>query len=135
MTPLQAKALAILNVKKRLGREEAYERKRDEMRAAFITDNEMAEIAMGTMRVMEAAGEPNLTDVELQEVMNTVIADRLFAKYSEMAGKGILDVGYDRMQPEGRRVCYKWRSDLTEEENQMIVARCNELQNHTTKAA
>jgi len=120
MNMYQAKAIALLNVTTRHVRAEALEKKQDAMRASFITSNEIEEIMMGAVRRREATEGPRLTDVELQEIVNTVISDRFAASCSELAGLGLVDVNYDPAKPEGNRITYCWRDDLTQEEYALL---------------
>ena len=130
MNSTQAKALNILNVQLRQSREKSVDDKISEMRRSFVSDNELEEITLGFLRSRRETG---YTEAELDEVINTVIADRFLAICSELAGKGVVDVELDKSKPEGHRITFKWRDDLTDEENASIAKICREQHDKSVK--
>lgn len=132
MTPLQAKSMALLNLQRREANDAERERQGDQLRAMLITDDEVENIFTALLRSRVAENRGTTTE-ELQQMVNTIIAERYAAGLSEMAGKGLMDIKFDPTKPYGQQIEYDIRADMEPEVREELLRRANEARAKTAQ--
>ena len=120
MTPIEAKALALVAVSKIEAKGAADQQKRDDMRRSMLTDNEAENMILALMRTR---GDRGLTTQEATDALNEIISIRFMHTCIELAMKGLIDIDYDLTQPVNDRLVFRQRKDIDDTLREVVAQR------------
>jgi len=120
MTPIEAKALALVAVSKIEAKGAVDQQQRDDMRRSMLTDTEVENMILSLMR---SRGPRGITAQETTDAMNEIITIRFLGACIDLALKGLLDIDFDLTQPMNDRLIFRQRKDIEDTLRDVIQRR------------